>query len=270
MEVVPMTNKPSSAKFIDFQHLKQAVKIDSVFLSLGLQLKQSGEQWRGTCPACKAGGDRALVITPAKSAFYCFAAQQGGDVIALVSHLKGLGMKDSASWLAEQLGPEPSSQAPTSQPKAAATVPEKEKAGFNPLTYLQVEHPAVQGLGLSPETALHFGAGFAPRGILRGRLAIPIHDRHGTLVAYCGRAIKGESPALIFPNGFNPADFIFGAQLVQSGHLALVRDPLSVMVAYQSGVENVVAFLTEAISAQQLEMLSSLMDERHCETVELF
>ena len=49
-----------------------------------------------------------------------------------------------------------------------------------------------------------------------------------------------------------------------------MRDPLSVLTASDSGVENVVAFLTESIAAQQLEMLASLMDERHCETVELF
>ncbi len=150
------------------------------------------------------------------------------------------------------------------------TVPEKEKAGFNPLTYLQPEHPAVQGLGVSAETASFFGAGFAPRGILRGRLAIPIHDRDGTLMAYCGRAVKDESPTLLFPNGFQPADFIFGAHLVRAGHLTLVRDPLSVLTANESGVENVIAFLTESIAAQQLEMLASLMDEWHCETVELF
>jgi hypothetical protein len=50
----------------------------------------------------------------------------------------------------------------------------------------------------------------------------------------------------------------------------LVRDPLEVMRAFENGIENVVAFLTEAVTAQQLEMLSSLMDERKCETLSLF
>ena len=263
-----MSHTSPSPKFIDFQHLKQTIKIDSVFALLGLQLKQSGEQWRGACPACKSGGDRTLVVTPSKAAFYCFAAKQGGDVIALVAHIKGISMKEAAAFLAE--GSEPQAKAPASKSTLPVTVPEKEKAGFNPLTYLQPEHLAVQGLGVSAETASYFGAGFAPRGILRGRLAIPIHDRHGTLMAYCGRAVKDESPTLLFPNGFQPADFIFGAHLVRAGHLTLVRDPLSVLTACESGVENVVAFLTEGTTAQQLEMLASLMDERHCETVELF
>ena len=263
-----MSHTSPSPKFIDFQHLKQTVRIDSVFTTLGLQLKQAGEQWRGACPACKSGGDRTLVVTPHKAAFYCFAAKQGGDVIALVAHIKTIGMKEAAALLAE--GSEPPVKASVSKPTLPVTVPEKEKAGFNPLTYLQPEHPAVQSLGVSAETASHFGAGFAPRGILRGRLAIPIHDRDGTLMAYCGRAVKDESPTLHFPNGFQPADFIFGANLVKAGQLTLVCDPLSVLTAYESGLENVIAFLTKSIAALQLELLASLMDERHCESVELF
>jgi hypothetical protein len=114
-----------------------------------------------------------------------------------------------------------------------------------------------------------FGAGYAPKGILRGRLAIPIHDREGTLLAYCGRTVKNESPTLTFPNGFDTHSVIFGAHKVQAGKLYLVRDPLQVLTAYEAGGENVVAFLT-TITAQQLEQLASLMDQKKVETVELF
>jgi DNA primase len=127
----------------------------------------------------------------------------------------------------------------------------------------------VQALGLSPETCSHFGAGYAPKGIMRGRLAIPIHDRSGELVAYCGRAVNGESPALIFPNGFQPAEHVLGAHLVKPGPLYLMRDPLDMLKAHEGGIDNAVAFLTEVLTPQQLEMLSSLMDERKCESVEI-
>ena len=59
----------------------------------------------------------------------------------------------------------------------------------------------------------------ASQGILRGRLAIPIHDRTGELVADCGRVVNGESLALIFPNGFQPTEHILGAHLVKPGPL---------------------------------------------------
>jgi hypothetical protein len=93
--------------------------------------------------------------------------------------------------------------------------------GLRPLDDLQASHAAVQALGVSPETCVHFGAGFAPKGIMRGRLAIPIHDRAGALLAYCGRAVKDESPSLIFPDGFDPRGAIFNAHRIVEGDLFL-------------------------------------------------
>ncbi|MBZ0227980.1 MAG: hypothetical protein K8F58_05940, partial [Bauldia sp.] len=145
----------------------------------------------------------------------------------------------------------------------------QERRALRPLDYLQYTE-AVAALGVSQDTCRHFGAGYAPKGIMRGRFAIPIHDRDGTLLAYCGRTVKDESPTLIFPNGFDPATVIFNADRATAGELTLVRDPLSVLAAFEAGIDNVVAFLTEGISAEQLERLAALMDERRCETVELF
>ena len=89
-------------------------------------------------------------------------------------------------------------------------------------------------------------------------------------LAYVGIAMSEEtSPRLHFPNGFDPHSVIFGADRVKEGELYLVRDPIDVLTAHQSGVENVVAFLAP-ITAQQVEMLAALMDAAHCETVELF
>jgi len=115
-----------------------------------------------------------------------------------------------------------------------------------------------------------FGAGYAPKGILRGRLAIPIHSRDGVLLAYCGRTVKNESPMLLFPSGFDPHSTIFNAHRAADGELYLVRDPLDVLKAFEAGIENVVSFLTEGIAAQQLEQLSSLMDEKKIDTLSLF
>jgi hypothetical protein len=104
---------------------------------------------------------------------------------------------------------------------------------------------------------------------MRGRLAIPVHDPKGTLLAYCGRAVRGESPELIFPNGFDPAPVIFAADRVEEGFLYLVKDPLDVLRAHENGITNVVAYLT-GITPDWLEMLASLMDERKCPSMEFF
>jgi hypothetical protein len=75
---------------------------------------------------------------------------------------------------------------------------------------------------------------------------------------------------LVFPNGFRPEAYIFNAHRVTEGELYLVRDPLEVLRVHESGVENVVAFLTEGTCAQQLEELASLLDSRHCDLVHLY
>ena len=129
---------------------------------------------------------------------------------------------------------------------------------MQPLSYLRADHEHVVGLGVLAETAAFFGCGHAPKGIMRGKLAIPIHDRDGRLMAYCGRDYEGGP--LTFPAGFKPEEHIFNAERVIEGDLYLTRDPLEVILAWQNGVENVVAFLTDTIQPLQLEMLASLMD----------
>ena len=49
----------------------------------------------------------------------------------------------------------------------------------------------------------------APKGVLRGRLAVPVRNKAGELVTYAGIAVnKEQSPALRFHN-FDPHGVIF-------------------------------------------------------------
>ena len=257
--------------FVDFAELKTRVPIEDALKWLGIELKQSPNgQLRGCCPIHNGTNPREFVVTPAKGLYFCFGGCGGGDMIKLVANYRKIGTRDAAQEIAAHFRNSTVTAPGNSTVPGKGTVPQNEKAGFNPLTYLEATHEAVQALGVSADTCGHFGAGYAPKGILRGRMAIPIHDKAGLLLAYCGRTVKGESPTLTFPNGFNPADHIFNAHKVTEGELYLVRDPLQVLTAFESGIENVVSFLTEAISAQQLEQLASMMDEKRCESVVLF
>ena len=56
------------SKFIDFAELKTRVRIEDVFPMLDLDLKFSGDQWRGVCPACQSG-ERSLVVRAARATF---------------------------------------------------------------------------------------------------------------------------------------------------------------------------------------------------------
>src|ERR1700694_3374021 len=84
----PLSTQEASVPFIDYGALKERVSMEQAVQMLGSQLRPQGHQLRGACPICRTGGDRALVITPAKGLFYCFAGQTGGDQIALAAHVK--------------------------------------------------------------------------------------------------------------------------------------------------------------------------------------
>jgi DNA primase len=254
---------------IDFVELKERVSIEQAADMLGIKLKKKGAQLRGQCPVCKDNSDRAFVITSAKGLYYCFGkCSKGGDAITLAANVRKCSLREAAEFLADKGGV---SSAPAKNDSSCHNSPQPmTERGLKPLDYLQASHEAVQALGVSPETCAQFAAGYAPKGIMRGRFAIPIHDRAGTLLAYCGRAVNDESPSLTFPNGFDSRAAIFNAQRIVEGDLFLVRDPLQVLTAHENGIENVVAFLTENVTAQQLEQLAALMDERKCEHLEVF
>lgn len=164
--------------FLDFQKIKEDNPIEQVAERLGLELTVVGKQRRGPCPS--GGGDeRGFVITPEKQAWYSFAKETGGDVIALVSFVRGVSPKEAAQFLAEE-----------------STVPEKKNTpspnqskpseGFKPLDYLDPDHEAVIALGFDPKDAERLGVGFAPRGLMRGMVAIPVRLDDGTLCGYVG------------------------------------------------------------------------------------
>lgn len=158
--------------YYDFEQIKADNPIEHVAEQLGLQLKKSGGQFRGPCPVCD-GGPRCLAITPSKSAWYCFGAKLGGDVIALVGHIKDCDAKTAAQFLSS---PEKMEQ----KPKPS------EGDGFKPLEYLVADHEAVIALGFEPDDAERIGVGYAPRGVMRGKVAIPVRDEAGRLLGYIG------------------------------------------------------------------------------------
>lgn len=162
--------------FVDFAEVKANNPIKDVADRLGLELKKSGNQLRGQCPSGE-GGERAFVITPSKGVWYSFALERGGDVLALVELVNGCSTKEAAQFLSETVPLEKREKRQSSQ---------GEERGFRPLDYLDPDHAAVEALGIEADAAQQLGVGYAPRGILRGKVAIPIRTEDGTLAGYIG------------------------------------------------------------------------------------
>lgn len=245
--------------YIDFADLKDSIGIEQVLQMLGIELKRQGDQLRGRCPLHQGGNDRQFVVTPAKGVWYCFGdCASGGDMIELVAKARGVSVKQAAQEIAAHFG------LGGQKPPAAS----ERSSPLTPLDYLQTDHPALAALGLRPETLTAFGAGYAAKGIMRGRLAIPIHDDDGTLLAYCGRSLNESEPGLTYPKGFDPNTVILNAHQIGPGILYAVRDPLALLKAHQNGISNVIAFLHE-ITPSLLDMLATIMRERDATSVEL-
>jgi DNA primase len=160
-------------KFIDFGELKERVSIEDAMKLLDLNMKQSGKQYRGQCPTCE-GSDRGLVITPDKGVYYCFSEAKGGDCIALAAHIKGCSAKEAAQFLSGPVPEERTQERP------------KSSEGFKPLEYLDPDHEAVEAVGFEPEDARALGIGYAPRGVLRGTVAVPMRNTDGSIAGYIG------------------------------------------------------------------------------------
>ena len=162
--------------FVDFAAIKEAVPIQKVCEWLGIKLKPSGNQYRASCPIHNGEDPRGFVITPSKGLFFCFGGCGGGDVIELVAKMKDLDHKSAASLIAEHFG------------LSKKETPKREpiEDGMSPLDYLQHEHDAVVAVGFDTEVAKALGVGYAPKGMMRGTVAVPIRNQDGVLVGYIG------------------------------------------------------------------------------------
>lgn len=191
--------------FIDFLAVKEAVSFADAIRFLDLELKRSGNQWRGVCPTC-GGNDRGLVVTEGRG-WYCWSLKKGGDVIALAAHALGVTAKEAAQELAQRAGIVPVQDTSSNTGTRSRTVPEsegREGSKLSPLSYLEHDHEAVIALGLAPEFCEQQGIGYAPRGVVRGSIAIPFRDERGALLGYFGVQELTYVPADFQPTNIVP------------------------------------------------------------------
>ena len=276
---------PAETHKVDFDEIKRTVSMEQVVSYLAIPgLKPRGtKQWKGACPFCK--GLDCFVVTndggrEKTGAFNCFKCPAGGDQIELVSISRGHPRKDrqgayaAAKELHDRFMGGASGNSNSNGSENSSPSPNKERrSGFDPVAYARTLDPAHESLamlGIDPETLRQWSAGYASTGVNRGKLALPIARKNGEIIGYFGRSTKGESPTLTFPNGLDPREHIFGAHRITTEPLYLLRDPIDVLKAYESGCGNAVCFLTEDVAAIQLEALAVLMDEQKCESLSFF
>ncbi len=204
------------AEQVSFAQVKQEVSIQQVLehygLTAGLRVQKQGEELVGLCPFHEESRGSFHVST-SKNAFQCFGCKRKGNILDFVRYMEGLEQNQIrqaallvAGWfnISPETAPEATERADVGQ--AEVEVPEKEINA--PLTFelknLDARHPYLKQRGLAPKTIREFGLGYCNRGLMKDRVAIPIHNSKGELVAYAGRALgepaEGEPKYKVPPN----------------------------------------------------------------------
>ena len=278
--------------FVDFREVKARVSIRDAlaryhFLD-GLKDKGNGNLV-GPCPIHGGKNPNAFHVSTEKNAFNCFTSCGGGNVLDLVAKVERVSVRDAALNLADWFGITTTREA-TSRASRKATKEERveattrpardqatrghngrEESVINPpldheLKTLDPKHPYLLERGLTPETVKAFGLGFCSRGLMKNRIAIPIHVR-GELVAYAGRAVDPElakeKGKYLLPAGFQKSHVVYNLDRARKSGgegLVLCEGMFDVMRVHAAGYPNVVALMGSSLSEFQEQLLVDSTD----------
>ncbi|MCH7667446.1 MAG: hypothetical protein IH936_16155 [Acidobacteria bacterium] len=139
-----------------------------------------------------------------------------------------------------------------------------------PLTFelknLEPGHELLRPLGFDQATVERFEAGVCSRGMMKDRLAVPIHSPAGELLAYAGWCLNGE-PGWKFPPKFDRQLELYNAHRARDGvssatfGLIVVPEILDVWRCFEAGYSNAVAIMDTTMSDHQLAAVPSLTTE---------
>ena len=260
-----------ATQWVDFKALKQTVSIERILDHYGTlgQLKRKGKNLVGPCPIHKGTNPTQFHVSLDKNNFMCFGdCDGGGNILDLVSKVEGCTVRGAALKIQEWFGIETDKskeQSPTAPPEPAK---EKEEEKINkPLMFvlknLDPEHPYLSERGLSTDTIAEFGLGYASKGLMKGRIAIPIHNENGELVAYAGRwpgddPPEGEGKYKLPPN-FHKSLVVFNlshaSEFAQEQGLIVAEGFFDCLKVWQAGAQNVVALMGSSLSPEQEELI---------------
>ena len=154
--------------------------------------------------------------------------------------------------------------------KSADKAPTEEAAArktsndpINVQLILAHDHPFLGDRGITPEVAETFGIGHCRTGIMKNRIAIPIHNANAELVAFTGRwAGEGErpdnEPRYKLPKGFEKSLELFNlhrAAAFEKRYVVVVEGIWSAIRLHEAGVP-AVALLGTSISEPQAGLLA--------------
>jgi DNA primase len=248
------------------------------------RMHQNGDSITGACPIHEGKNETAFRVSISKNCWNCFSqCGCGGNVLDFVSKKEKVSLLKAANLLVEwfNLRIEPPQSEDASPRKEKKEPPVREKSepkrteskpveaddgkGENkPLEFvlknLQPEHPYLTERGLSAETIQTFGLGFCSKGLQKDRIAIPIYNATGQLVAYTGRwPGNTDKEKYQLPKGFKKSLELFNLHraITESPDqpLVIVEGYFDCIKLWQHGIKHVVALMGSSLSPAQEELI---------------
>jgi len=251
--------------WVDFKAVKAAVNFRSVLDHYQVNwLREKGDELRGCCPIHQGEGQSSFHVNLSKNAFHCFSCKAHGNVLDFVAAMEKCSVRHAAIKLAEwfTVSGEPAAAAGNKKTTDNGGGVEDTKTAVNkPLTFqlksVDSSHTYLSERGISKETAEYFGVGFfSGKGSMNGRIVIPIHNQHGELVAYAGRAIDGSEPRYKLPAGFHKSLELFNLHRVTEPEVVLVEGFFDCLKVQQAGFPTL-ALMGSTLSAAQEGLLEA-------------
>jgi DNA primase len=261
-------------KWVDYKELKRRLSMEEVLKRYGLfdDLKKSGQNLVGCCPIHGGSNPRQFSVNLEKNIYNCFGdCGGGGNILDLVAGLEGVSVREAGlklkEWLpeSEPLKEKKLKSKEVKRTEQADQAPIDDEPTNPPLTFtlksLKREHPFFEERAISMETILIFGLGYCTKGMMKGRIVIPIHNELGDLVAYCGRAVSEdqaeEEGKYKLPPKFTKKAVVYNLHRAKKdqGPVVVVESFLSVFRLFQAGYLNVVALMGSSMSQEQEDLL---------------
>lgn len=255
---------------IDFRTLKRQASFQVVLDRYGLSGHRTGRRHFILCPLHRES-EASCLIDHARNRFHCFGCGADGSILDFIARLENCTIAEAAAILAQWCGVRTDcdlraladADAEAADTSGRDSVPAAAETARNePLRSrlrLDPSHPYLADRGLTPDIIERFGLGFCDRGIMRGRIAIPIHDESGQLVAYAGRWAAKDAPLgrprYLLPRGFRKQQVLFNLHRVAGARtLVIVESYWSVFRLAALGVP-AVALMGRDLAAAQLALL---------------
>jgi DNA primase len=290
--------------WIDFKELRRQLRFEDILSHYAIETKRRGERVTALCPlpghAVRTDGTprtSSLSINLARNIFQCFGCKASGNALEFACRMEGFDpsniqqLRTAAVKVAEVFGIDTGRrrqegttlrQKKGNDPKPG--VSEKSASGPSPVTNaplnfelkdLDPNHPYLAERRFEPATVAYFGLGYCNRGLMRGRIAIPLHNPAGQLVGYGGRITKDsiiddENPKYRLPGDrerdgvrfeFRKSLLLYNAHRIRNpvSDLAVVEGFPSTWWLHQCKHPNVVALMGSDCSDEQAKLIVKLV-----------